>query len=215
MELGGEEKMKIMLVIVILIGLIGATLSGISAFERNPSFVSEPLKLTIPVKSPALTTPDPSPSISTFPDLSPPALILPDPRYPQAVPIIPTPINYEPYKPPKIIKVIDLVGETIESPSVSAVIEKPLVSEPVQYLVFVPIPPIICSGTGEIRYLDFECGFYGIVSDDGRCYDPVNLPSEFKNDGLQINFKVKVLENQISFHMWGTLVEILEIGVMP
>jgi len=209
--------MKIMLVIIILIGLIGATLSGILAFERNPPFVSEQLKLTIPVNSPTLTTPDTSPPILTFPDLNHPALILPDPRYPQAVSIIPTTINYEPYKPQRIIKVIDLVGETIESPSVGVVIEKPLISEPepIQYPVFVPIPPIICSGTGEIQYLDFECGFYGIVSDDGRCYDPVNLPSEFKNDGLQISFKVKVLKNQISFHMWGTLVEILEIGVMP
>lgn len=193
--------MKIMLVIVILIGLIGATFSGISAFERNPSFVSEPLKLATPVKSPALTTPNLSPPILTFPDLSHPTLILPDPRYPQAVPIVPTPINYEPYKPLKIIKVIDLVGETIESPSVGVVIEKPLISEPepIQYPVFVPIPPIICSGTGEIRYLDFECGFYGIVSDDGRCYDPVNLPSEFKNDGFQINFKVKVLKIRLVF----------------
>ena len=78
-----------------------------------------------------------------------------------------------------------------------------------------PLPPIIISGIGEINYINLEGGFYGIISSDGKCYDPINLPSEFKNDGLQINYKVKVLPDQVCFHMWGILVEILEIGVMP
>ena len=66
-------------------------------------------------------------------------------------------------------------------------------------------------GTGRIQYNDFEGGFYGIVSDDGEHYDPINLPSEFEEDGLRVGFKLKILENQSSIHMWGTVVEILEI----
>jgi inhibitor of cysteine peptidase len=66
-------------------------------------------------------------------------------------------------------------------------------------------------GTGEIKYNDFEGGFYGIVSDNGEHYDPINLPSEFEEDGLRVEFKLKILENQSSIHMWGTVVEILEI----
>ena len=66
-------------------------------------------------------------------------------------------------------------------------------------------------GTGRIQYNDFEGGFYGIVSDDGEHYDPINLPSEFEEDGLRVGFKLKTLENQSSIHMWGTVVEILEI----
>ncbi len=66
-------------------------------------------------------------------------------------------------------------------------------------------------GTGRIQYNDFEGGFYGIVSDDGEHYDPINLPSEFEEDGLRVEFKLKILENQSSIHMWGTVVEILEI----
>ena len=66
-------------------------------------------------------------------------------------------------------------------------------------------------GTGEIQYIDLEGGFYGIISDDGEHYDPINLPSEFEENGLRVNFTVKILENQSSIHMWGTVVEILEI----
>ena len=69
-------------------------------------------------------------------------------------------------------------------------------------------------GTGEVRYVDLEGGFYGIISDDGEHYDPTNLPSEFKEGGLRISFKLKILENQIGFHMWGTIVEVLEIEKM-
>ena len=69
----------------------------------------------------------------------------------------------------------------------------------------------IIVGTGEIQYIDLEGGFYGIVSDNGEHYDPINLPSEFEEDGLRVGFKLKILENQSSIHMWGTVVEILEI----
>ena len=66
-------------------------------------------------------------------------------------------------------------------------------------------------GTGTIQYNDFEGGFYGIVGDDGEHYDPINLPSEFEEDGLQVEFTLKILENMSSFHMWGTVVEIIKI----
>jgi hypothetical protein len=67
------------------------------------------------------------------------------------------------------------------------------------------------SGTGTIEYLYFEGGFYGIVSDDGKHYDPTNLNPEFQVDGLRVNFKIKTLENMCSFHMWGALVSIITI----
>jgi len=38
--------------------------------------------------------------------------------------------------------------------------------------------------SGTIQYLPFEGGFYGIVEDDLRKYDPVNLESQFAVDGL-------------------------------
>jgi len=69
----------------------------------------------------------------------------------------------------------------------------------------------IVVGTGTIQYLELEGGFWGIISDDGKAYDVGNLPSEFRKDGLHVRFKAEIRENQISIHMWGTIVEILEI----
>jgi len=69
----------------------------------------------------------------------------------------------------------------------------------------------IASGTGTVKYLDLELGFYGIFSDDGEHYDPVNLDEEFKVDGLRVRFTAKILESQFSFHMWGKLVSIIYV----
>ena len=54
---------------------------------------------------------------------------------------------------------------------------------------------------------------YGIVTDEGEKYLPLNLPEEFKKDGLRIQFKAKpkkVATNQ----MWGKPIEILEIKLI-
>jgi inhibitor of cysteine peptidase len=73
-------------------------------------------------------------------------------------------------------------------------------------------------GTGTIVYNDFEGGFYGIVADSCipgypiNHLDPINLPQEFKEDGLRVSFKVRLRPDLISFHMRGILVEILEIN---
>ena len=69
----------------------------------------------------------------------------------------------------------------------------------------------VISETGTIRYVDLEGGFYGIVSDDGTYYDPINLEAEFKIDGLRIYYKGKINEDVFNTHMWGTPIEITEI----
>ena len=80
-------------------------------------------------------------------------------------------------------------------------------------IVAVPIYPTIIE-TGEVQYIDLEGGFYGIITDDGEHYEPNNLASEFMVDDLQISFKAKVMKDQVSFRMWGTIIEILEIEVL-
>ena len=69
----------------------------------------------------------------------------------------------------------------------------------------------IVYGTGTVRFLDFEGGFYGIFGDDGEHYDPVNLNDEFKVDGLRVRFVAKMLHGFVSFHMWGSIVSIIHI----
>lgn len=65
--------------------------------------------------------------------------------------------------------------------------------------------------TGTVRYLNFEGGFYGIVADNGEKYDPVNLPKEYKKDGLRVMFRVKEKKGMMGFHMWGRIVEVVKI----
>ena len=68
----------------------------------------------------------------------------------------------------------------------------------------------IISATGTIKYIPLEGGFYGIETDKGEKYLPLNLPAEFKKDGLKVWFKAK-LKKDATVQMWGKPVEILEI----
>ncbi|UCD93026.1 MAG: hypothetical protein JSV43_03710 [Methanobacteriota archaeon] len=72
----------------------------------------------------------------------------------------------------------------------------------------------VVSGTGTVKFISLEGGFFGILGDDGEKYDPINLDEEFQVDGLRVIFIAKICENQVSFHMWGTLVEIVEIHIL-
>lgn len=65
--------------------------------------------------------------------------------------------------------------------------------------------------TGTVVFLSFEGGFYGIKGDDGRSYDPVNLPEDLRVDGLHVRFEAKELTGMASFHMWGIMVELVHI----
>jgi len=67
---------------------------------------------------------------------------------------------------------------------------------------------------GTVSFIDMEGGFYGIIADDGEHYDPINLPPQFKLNGLRVWFRAEICENQLSFHMWGTRIEIIEIKII-
>ncbi len=67
-------------------------------------------------------------------------------------------------------------------------------------------------GEGTIKYIPVEGGFYGIVTPDGRRYDPVNLDPAFQQDALEVRFSGRVLKDRASFHMWGAVFEIQSIS---
>jgi hypothetical protein len=73
------------------------------------------------------------------------------------------------------------------------------------------IPADVISGTGTVKQVGVEGGFFGIVGDDGQNYDPQNLPEDLKVDGLKVKFQLKKSENQASFHMWGIVVDVVKI----
>ena len=65
--------------------------------------------------------------------------------------------------------------------------------------------------TGVIVYNEIEGGFYGIITDDGKKYNPINLDDSFKKAGLRVRFDANVKKDMVGIHMWGQYVEILKI----
>jgi hypothetical protein len=63
---------------------------------------------------------------------------------------------------------------------------------------------------GTITFQSFEGGFYGILSDDGQKYDPINLPDDYKMKDLKVEVFATIDHSQ-SIHMWGTLIKIYSI----
>jgi inhibitor of cysteine peptidase len=67
------------------------------------------------------------------------------------------------------------------------------------------------TGTGTVVFNDLEGGFWGIVADDGKRYDPLNLDKEFQVAGLKVRFEAKPRRDVVGFHMWGVAVELIRI----
>ena len=69
--------------------------------------------------------------------------------------------------------------------------------------------PIVLTGT--VTYIDIEGGFYGIIGDNGKHYDPINLGQSYAQKGLKIRFQAKIRSDLASFHMWGDIIEIIKM----
>ena len=65
--------------------------------------------------------------------------------------------------------------------------------------------------TGTVRHQELEGGFFGLVADDGRRFDPVDLPESFRREGLRVQVTGRLLPASIGFHMWGTRISIVQI----
>jgi hypothetical protein len=64
--------------------------------------------------------------------------------------------------------------------------------------------------TGTVVYIGLEGGFFGIIDDHDRRWDPSNLPSEFQVDSLRVRFE-GIITNRPTFHMWGRTIELTAI----
>ena len=64
---------------------------------------------------------------------------------------------------------------------------------------------------GTVQYVDVTGGCWRIVSYDGVNYEPVNLPDEFKKDGLAVRFSAKRRDDVVTTCMVGQVVELLGI----
>jgi hypothetical protein len=64
--------------------------------------------------------------------------------------------------------------------------------------------------TGTIVYMELEGGFFGIIDDHNRHWDPSNLPREFQADSLRVRFE-GVITDRATAHMWGRTIELTAI----
>jgi hypothetical protein len=64
---------------------------------------------------------------------------------------------------------------------------------------------------GKIIYLSIEGGFWGIESQEGKKYFPIDgLPRPFQKENIQIKATV-VPSPEFNVHMWGRAIKIKEI----
>ncbi len=56
--------------------------------------------------------------------------------------------------------------------------------------------------TGNVVFLSFEGGAYGIIDQHGRKYLPVNMPNQLKQDGARVVCSVRPVD-AASMVMWG------------
>lgn len=69
----------------------------------------------------------------------------------------------------------------------------------------------IVSGTGTIRFVALEGGFYGLYAQDSTRYNPLNLEDRYRRDGLEVRFRIRLKPDQVTIQMWGTPAEVIEM----
>jgi hypothetical protein len=66
----------------------------------------------------------------------------------------------------------------------------------------------------KVRWISLEGGFYGLVAEDGEKFLPLNLPDDFRKDGLMSRVRGIIKKDVATIYMWGTPLEIVEIEVL-
>lgn len=89
-----------------------------------------------------------------------------------------------------------------------------LVASSFSFFIFGNPERDVISGTGTVKFIDLEGGFYGLIGDHGERYNPINLNSEYKVDGLRVRFEAKILEDTATIQMWGTPIEVIEVFIL-
>ncbi len=72
----------------------------------------------------------------------------------------------------------------------------------------------IIKGTGKVKFVDLEGGFYGIITEDGHKLLPLNLPDGLKREGTEIWFEAEVEKGAVSTAMWGIPVKLRRVEKM-
>lgn len=65
-----------------------------------------------------------------------------------------------------------------------------------------------------VKYLDFEGGFYGLVSEKGAKLLPISLPAKYKIEGTILRVKGHILTDMMTIQQWGEAFKIVEIKLI-
>lgn len=65
---------------------------------------------------------------------------------------------------------------------------------------------------GQVRFIELEGGFWGLMSREGEKYLPRGgVPIPLQRRGLAVTGRLRTLEGLVSYRMWGRPVEIVEL----
>lgn len=68
--------------------------------------------------------------------------------------------------------------------------------------------------SGKIQYIDLEGGFFGFTTEDGKQYLLLDLPEEYKKDGLQVQVSGVIDTDVMTIQMWGEPLRIQSIKLI-
>lgn len=63
--------------------------------------------------------------------------------------------------------------------------------------------------SGKAKFQNIDMGFWGIISDDGKKYRPINMPEQLKVEGADVHCVVQEVDYDVDIYMWGTAVEVI------
>lgn len=66
------------------------------------------------------------------------------------------------------------------------------------------------SEAGVVEFLEIEGGCW-VLQTEQDTYEPLNLPEDLREDGLQVRFQAEVLQNVATICQVGPVIEIQEI----
>lgn len=65
-----------------------------------------------------------------------------------------------------------------------------------------------------IKYFNLEGGFYGLITQSGTKYLPMNLEKAFQQDGAKVKFIGKEVKGMITIQQWGKPFKINEMQLI-
>ena len=65
-----------------------------------------------------------------------------------------------------------------------------------------------------VKYLDFEGGFYGLVSSKGEKLLPMNLVKEYQLEGTQLKVKGQLIKDMMTIQQWGQPFKITDVKLI-